>query len=338
MANSTKPGPAEHHGNHRPHRHQKPSAKVPDKPILPAKTPGPAGKNDQSDPLHTAWLGVTSAVTGARDWADHSLHELEDWWHHTMGGPVGPKAPGAPPVAPGSAGLAPVKGPLTLALLKKLFPQAKDAALQQVADEINVDPKKFELDTPLRRAHFFAQVMEEGGPGLEAKHEKLFYRASVLKTTFSYYIAHPAEADVDGSTYDAAGVKMLTKAHPETIANKIYGNRLGNGPPSSGEGWKYCGRGLIQVTGKENYQKVATQYQKLYADKVDFVSDPDKMGLFPYDVRSAISFWVMNHLGSVADKGATDAVVDKVIDIVNSKTKTRSERKANFKVANDVLK
>jgi putative chitinase len=272
-----------------------------------------------------------------RDWADHSLHELEDWWHHTMGGHIGPTKPGAPPVAPGSAGLAPVKGPLSLALLKQLFPQAMEAALQQVADEINVDPKKFELDTPLRRAHFFGQVMAEGGPALEAKHENLYYRATVLKDTFSYYAKHPDEADVDGSTFNDAG-KQLTKAHPETIANKIYGNRLGNGAPSSGDGWKFCGRGLIQVTGRENYQKVTDQYKKLFTDKVDFMKDPNKMGDFPYDVRSAVSFWVMNNLGSVADKGTTDAVVDKVVDIVDSKTKTRKERKAHFKEAYDVFK
>lgn len=338
MANSTKPGPAEHHGNHRPHKHQPHSSKVPDKPPLPAKTPGPAGKNDQSDPVHTAWLGVTSAVTGARDWADHSLHELEDWWHHTLGGWVGPKAPGAPPVAPGSAGLAPVKGPFSVAILKKLFPGAADAMLLQTANELNVDPKKFGLETPLRRAHFFAQVMQEGGKSLEAGYENLNYRQTVLKRDWPYYKKHPDEADDDGSAYE--GKKLIKSAHPQRIADHIYGGRkdLGNGSIESGDGWTYRGRGFMQVTGRYNYRMLNDQYKKLFTDAADFEANPDLMAHFPYDVRSAVCFWVWKKLPAVADGGATPEVVDLVTDVVNSKTLSRAERKTHFKEAYEVFK
>jgi putative chitinase len=337
MVNSVKPGPATHHGRSH-HRHHPPTTTAPAKAILPAKTPGVNGNKDQGDPNHTTWLGWTPSLTGVRDWADHSLHELEEWLHHVMGG-VGPQHPGSPPVSTGSKPLVPVKGPLTAALLKKLFTKAKDAELQQIADEINADPKKFGLDTPLRRAHFFGQVLEEGGRALKAKREDTHYRASVLGK-FSYYKHHPEEAQQDGSLFDAAG-KMTQKANAQVIANKIYGGRmkdLGNGPVSSGDGWNFRGRGIIQVTGRANYQSVTNQYKKLFTDSVDFMTDPDKMAEFPYDVRSAIAYWVMNGLPARADKGATPKVVDTITDIVNSLTDTRDDRKANFKEAYAVLK
>jgi putative chitinase len=336
VVNSVKPGPATHHGRHH-HRHHPHTAAVPAKPILPAKTPGPNGNNDQGDPNHTTWLGWTPSLTGVRDWADHSIHELEDWFKHSMGS-IGPQQAGGPPVSTGSKPIVATKGPLSAALLKKLFKDAKDADLQQISDEVNADPKKFGLDTPLRRAHFFGQVLQEGGAGLKAKTEDLHYRATMLKK-FSYYKNHPAEAEQDGALFDAAG-KRTQKAQDEVIGNKIYGARkdLGNGPVAGGDGWKFRGRGLIQVTGRSNYQRVTDQYKKLYSDNVDFMVDADKMAVFPYHVRSAIAYWVMNNLPARADKGATDQVVDSITDVVNSATDTRKERKANFKEAHDVFK
>jgi len=337
MVNSTKPGTATHHGK-RHHRHSPHSSAVPQKPVTPAKTPGPNGVKDQGDPNHTSWLGWTPNLTGVRDWADHSLHELEDWFHHTLGGWVGPTSPGAPPVAPGSKGLTPVAGPLSAGLLKKLFPNAADAVLQQVANELNADPRKFGLDTPLRRAHFFAQVMQEGGKGLEAGFENLNYRASALKANWSYYKAHPDEADEDGAEYQ--GKKLVKGAHPERIANHIYGGRadLGNGSIESGDGWRFRGRGFMQVTGRYNYKTLTVEYKKLFADSADFEADPDLMAKFPYDVRSAVCFWVWKKLPARADKGATPQVVDSVTDVVNKSTPSRQARKTNFEEAYAVFK
>jgi putative chitinase len=339
MTNSAKPGPATHDGKHRPHKHRPHTAAVPQKPPLPARTPGPGGNKDQGDPNHTSWLGSTPSLTGVRDWADHSLHELAEWFHHTMSGWVGPQSAGAPPVAPGSKPLAQVKGPLTKELLKKIFTLAKDEELQQIADEINVDPKKFGLDTPLRRAHFFGQVREEGGQALKGKTEDLSYRPEVLKQ-FSYYAKHPAEADAVGMIKDPVTNKVTQSPQQEVIANHIYGGRpkLGNGSIESGDGWKFIGRGLIQVTGRANYQSVSDEYRKLYGGDVDFIKTPKLMAEFPYDVRSAIAYWVMNKLPERADKGDTDAVVDSITDVINSATKSRDKRKKHFKEAYDVLK
>lgn len=335
MANSVKPGPAEH-GLPQHHRRHPLKVAIPPKQPLPAKTPGVSGSKDQADPNVAAWLGSTPSLTGVRDWADHTLRELEDWFHHKMGG-AGPLQQGAPPVSTGSKALAPVKGPLSGALLKKLFKRGKDADLQQVADEINADPKKFELDTPLRRAHFFGQVMTEGGEGLNARSEGFNYNHDALKSTFGYYASHPGEADADGYVKDAAGKYIHGATNAETIANKAYGGRLGNGPIASGDGFLFRGRGLMQVTGRANYRAITTQYKALFAPTVDFEAKPDLALEFPYDVRSAICFWVMNHCAAQADKGATPEAVDLVTDIVNKKTDSRPKRKANFKKAYDVF-
>ncbi len=337
MVHSTKPGPADHHGHPKHHRRHPHTAAVPARSPLPARTPGVSGSKDQADPNHTTWLGWTPSLTGVRDWADHSLHELEEWFHHALSG-IGTQTAGGPPVSTGSKPLAPVKGPLSVAILTKLFPDAEGTVLQQVADELNADPKKFGLDTPLRRAHFFAQVMQEGGPGLEAGEENLNYRASVLKTDWPYYKARPAEADADGSAYE--GNKVVKKANHERIANRIYGGRsdLGNGSIESGDGYLFRGRGLIQATGRYNYQQITKQYQALFDGSVDFEKTPKLMAEFPYDVRSAVAFWVWKKLPAIADKGATDAIVDKVTDVVNKKTPSRAARKDNFKVAYDACK
>jgi putative chitinase len=335
MVHSTQPGPTNHHG-HRHHRHHRPTAAVPSKPLAPARTPGPNGHQDQGDPNLTTWLGWTPTLSGVRDWADQSLHELETWLHHVLGG-AGPLQPGHPPVATGSRTLAPPKGPLSAPLLKRLFTGADDAVLQQIADEVNADPKKFGLDTPLRRAHFFGQVLQEGGKSLEAGEENLHYRASALKH-WPYYRAHPEQAEIDGSVHE--GGKLVNKARPEAIANRIYGGRkdLGNGSIESGDGWKFRGRGFIQVTGRYNYKELASEYKRLYADSADFEADPDLMARFPYDIRSAICFWVWKSLPQRADQGATDAVVDSITDVINKNTPSRDARKANFKEAYDVFK
>ena len=101
-----------------------------------------------------------------------------------------------------------------------------------------------------------------------------------------------------------------------------------------GDGWKFRGRGLIQVTGRANY-KAAAQYGKLYGDAVDFEADPDKMEDFPYTVRSAVCFWIEHGLQYLADKGEIDANVDSITQAINLDTDSYANRRANFKTAND---
>jgi hypothetical protein len=112
MANSTQPGPAG--SQHHRHRHRHPhTADVPPKALPPATTPGSQGRKDQSDPTWTSLLGWTPNVTGLKDWADHTLHEAENWWHKTLGGIGVDKQSGAP-VAHGSAAPTAPAGELNL--------------------------------------------------------------------------------------------------------------------------------------------------------------------------------------------------------------------------------
>src|SRR5271167_4832998 len=93
--------------------------------------------------------------------------------------------------------------PITAAQLSQLFPDADVDYLGQVATELSTDPSKYGLDTPLRCAHFFAQVMQEAGPELQAQVESLNYSPKVLQANFSYYRSHPAQAVKDAYAKDA---------------------------------------------------------------------------------------------------------------------------------------
>src|SRR5271165_6418448 len=92
--------------------------------------------------------------------------------------------------------------PITATQLSQLFPDADNHYLGQVAEELSTDPSKYGLDTPLRCAHFFAQVMQEAGPELQAQVESLSYSPKALEANFSYYRSHPAEAVKDGYAKD----------------------------------------------------------------------------------------------------------------------------------------
>ena len=230
------------------------------------------------------------------------------------------------------ASSASTSGLITKEQLLKIFTNGDPDYLKKVADEFNVDPAKYGLGTVLRRAHFFAQLLEEASNALKATVESMNYTPDGLKVTFMHYKNHPKEADQDGRHTDAK-TKMHHAAAQETIANKVYCNRLGNGAVSSGDGWKFRGRGFIQVTGRNNYRAIAAQYKKLYAGAaVDFEQNPDLVKDFPYSARSAVCFWVMNGLPSVADHGSADADVDAVTAVVNVHTNSYEDRRAHFKL------
>jgi putative chitinase len=227
---------------------------------------------------------------------------------------------------------------MTLQQLKAIFPNADDDYLTKVITDLNVISADSGLNTPLRLAHFFAQVRQEAGAALEAGGENLNYSPDALKNTFGYYANHPAEAVTDGYVRDPVTRRITRAANQEAIANKAYANRIGNGDVASGDGWRFRGRGFIQVTGRANYAAIAKQYKALYAtDPVDFVAKPEMMADFPYPLRSAVAFWVLHGLHNLADAGATDAAVDSITAIVNPKTDSKADRRANFALAQNVL-
>lgn len=220
---------------------------------------------------------------------------------------------------------------ITSAQLKAIFVEAEISGLQKVADELNTDLNLYGLDTVQRKAHFFAQVRQEAGPALQAQEESLNYSPNGLINTFHYYSIHKDEAMVDGYVKDTATKKITRSAQQEKIANKVYANRIGNGDVASGDGWKFRGRGFIQLTGRENYLNIGKQYKLLYpSNPVDFGVSPEKVKEFPFSVRSAVTFWILHGLHKLADKGVTSADVDRITAVINLKTESYQERQNNF--------
>lgn len=198
---------------------------------------------------------------------------------------------------------APSMGGLKLEKLKGHIP---DSVIAQIPDTA----AKFQINNPLRLAHFLAQCGHESG-GFRATKENLNYSAKGLTGTFKKYF--PTEAAA--KPYERQPVK---------IANKVYGNRMGNGPESSGEGSKFCGRGYIQLTGKENY----TSFGKSINE--DIISNPEKVAS-TYALLSAAWFFSKNGLHKIADEGSSDTVVTKITKRVNGGTIGLADRIKHFK-------
>lgn len=190
--------------------------------------------------------------------------------------------------------------------INKLKGHIPDAVLNQIPETM----AKFELNTPLRLAHFLAQCGHESA-GFKAVSENLNYGAKGLLSIFKKYFPTEAKA----KEYERK---------PEKIANLVYGGRMGNGPEASGEGYKFRGRGYIQLTGKDNY----TAFDKVVDD--DILSNPDLVAT-KYPLLSAAWFFHKNGLHKIADEGATDVVVTKVTKRVNGGTIGLPDRIKHFK-------
>jgi putative chitinase len=200
---------------------------------------------------------------------------------------------------------APVKsvGGLKLSALKGHVP---DAVIAQIPDTA----AKFEINTPLRLAHFLAQCGHESG-GFRLAKENLNYSAKGLVGTFNKYF----KTEADAKPYER---------QPAKIANRVYGGRMGNGLEASGDGSKFCGRGYIQLTGKDNY----TAFGKSINE--DICSNPEKVAT-DYPLLSAAWFFNKNKLHVMADGGATDAVVTSITKRVNGGTIGLPDRIKHFK-------
>ena len=211
----------------------------------------------------------------------------------------------APAVAAAPVAAAPIAnaGALKLQNLKGHIPDAVIAMIPDTA-------AKFDINTPLRLAHFLAQCGHESG-GFRATQENLNYSAKGLNGIFRKYF--PTEASA------AAYARQ-----PAKIASKVYGGRMGNGPESTGEGYKFRGRGYIQLTGKENY----TAFGKSIGE--DIISNPDVVAS-KYALLSAAWFFSKNGLHRMADEGSSDQVVTKITKRVNGGTIGLPDRIKHFK-------
>ncbi|WP_236192335.1 hypothetical protein [Pseudomonas glycinae] len=219
---------------------------------------------------------------------------------------------------------------ITLAMLKAVFKSADDPAqLQLLADELNPRLSEYKLDTPLRLSHFFAQVRVEVGDSY-ALVESLKYRPQVLIDNFAYFKNRPDEADLYGfkpNVQNANQVEIANRAY-----NGVTGNSdLGNGNIASGDGWKYRGRGLKQLTGRYNYNDFTNKYPGLWpGENLNFINNPALLEQPKYAARSAVYFWLKNELYSIADKGDSGTFVNDITKVINLHTGSYAERRTQF--------
>ena len=177
-----------------------------------------------------------------------------------------------------------VKMELTLQQLKQLLPKNPyvdhwHQALEQLLPD-------YEINTPQRIAAFVAQCSHESA-GFTALKENLNYKAATLRKIFPKYFP----------TDDLANAYANMPNKQEAIANRVYASRMGNGDEHSGDGYRYCGRGLIQLTGKSNYQAFADSLEMNVEDV------PEYLATFEGAAQSACWFWESNNLNQLADKG-----------------------------------
>jgi putative chitinase len=189
--------------------------------------------------------------------------------------------------------------------LEKLKGHVPDAVIAQIPDTA----AKFNITNPLRLAHFLAQCGHESG-GFKAVNENLNYSADGLKKIFPKYFP--------------GNLNESYARNPEKIASRVYASRMGNGDEASKEGFKFRGRGYIQLTGKSNY----TNFAKFIGE--DTIANPDLVAT-KYPLASAAFFFDSNKLWSICDKGATDAVVTEVTKRVNGGTIGLADRIKHFK-------
>tara|TARA_R110002167_G_scaffold362451_1_gene581617 strand:- start:21 stop:638 length:618 start_codon:yes stop_codon:yes gene_type:complete len=160
--------------------------------------------------------------------------------------------------------------------------------------------------TPYRAAHFFGQTGHETA-AFKLFSENLNYSAGGLKKIFGKYFPGDLEEEY--------------ARKPEKIASRVYGNRMGNGDEESGDGWKFRGRGALQLTGKNNY----TAFSK-YLDKPEILDNPDLVSN-EYAFESAVFFFDKNNLWSICDKGIDSNTMTKLTKRINGGTNGLEHRK-----------
>jgi putative chitinase len=165
--------------------------------------------------------------------------------------------------------------------------------------------------SPNRAAHFFAQTAHETG-GFKAFSENLSYGAKGLRGIFGKYFPTDAMA-------------KAYERQPQKIANRVYGGRMGNGVEASGDGWKYRGRGALQLTGKANYQAFSD-----YIKRPDVMTNPDLVaGELCFE--SALWFFDKNKLWGICDQGINDAAILALTKRINGGTHGLDDRMAKTK-------
>lgn len=197
------------------------------------------------------------------------------------------------------------------------FNKLKGTIPDSVISEIPTVADKFKIDTVLRLTHFLSQCAHESG-GFKHTVENLNYSVKGLLTVFPKY-------------FKQSGLAEAYARKPEKIASRVYGGRMGNGDEGTMDGWKYRGRGYIQLTGKNNY----AAFDAFVDD--DIINNPDLVAK-KYPLLSAAWFFNKNGIHTMADKGATSTVVKSITKRVNGGFNGLDDRQKYFDRYYKILK
>jgi putative chitinase len=184
----------------------------------------------------------------------------------------------------------------------------KQATAERWVDAVVAACQEFSIDTPQRIAGFLSQCAHESG-GFERLQENLNYSADGMAAIWPkrFAVLGPDKKPVkkDGKNQPNKFALALHRK-PEMIANVVYSSRMGNGPTESGEGWLYRGRGLKQLTGKDNHRACGAGLA------VDLVANPDLLLEPTYAARSAAWFWATNKCNNFADSGDIEGLTKRI--------------------------
>lgn len=218
----------------------------------------------------------------------------------------------------------------TKLILDTLFPDANTEIKNEVEFAIDNELSKFGLRTDLEISHFLAQVREEVGPRLEPVEENLNYSEAALPKLFKGFRGNRLSAEY--------GRNAEHPADQEMIANIAYANRNGNEGVESGDGWKYRGRGYLQVTGKANYKNVQIRLDRYKPNSgIDIVSYPESMKTVRGALFSAAGYWIWHDIYKQARLGYTKEASYAVTDKINRYTYSKEHRWNYLKMATDAI-
>ena len=208
--------------------------------------------------------------------------------------------------------------------VRRIMPKAKNENVKAFVAAFNKYSEQFEINTKMRAAHFIGQCAWESGE-INAVEENLNYSADGLRKTFPRY-------------FPTAELAASYARKPVQIANRVYANRMGNGNEASGDGWKYKGRGIIMLTGKNNYRA----YQNSGYCVGDLLSHPEWLAQYPGALKSAMWFWKANGLNALADRDdgskiTGDKICEQITRRINGGYSHLAQRQYYTRIAKKVL-
>ena len=213
--------------------------------------------------------------------------------------------------------------------LQNVFNRATVAQRKIAADEMNYSINLAKIDSYNRVVHFLGQCKHEGSGNILTT-ESFNYSVQGLKNTFLHYRNNPELAQEHGRAGTQAAQQELIANTVYSDANRSASYKLGN--TSAGDGWKYRGRGIKQITGKFNYENFTNFHKDLWGTEIDFVENPDLIASdAKYSVRAALWFWSSNHVYTRADPGITDTAIRNVTLAINGGVNGLNNRKTQTK-------